>query len=57
MGGFHEVLVGISKITLRKAIGKNMSHNVTTPNLFDRNKAEVLSEACQTSLRKSVFQK
>ena len=43
MGGFHEVLVGISKITLRKAIGKNMSHNVTTPNLFDINKAIINS--------------
>ena len=43
MGGFHEVLVGINKITLQKAIGKNMSHNVTTPNRFDRNKAIINS--------------
>ena len=43
MGGFHEVLVGINKITLQKAIGRNMSHNVTTPNRFDRNKAIINS--------------
>ena len=37
MGGFYEKLAGISKMALQKANRKNMPHNVTTPNLFDRN--------------------
>ena len=39
MGGFYERLLGISKMALRKAIGKACLTMFTTPNFFDRNRS------------------